>query len=245
MKKQKVIIVDDEAPARLLIKQYLDDFQEVEIAAECKNGQEAVMYIDKLEPDLVFLDIQMPLLNGFQVIQKIVHIPKIVFTTAYDNYAIKAFEVNAVDYLLKPYTEERFKQALLKALSRTDAKSLVNLTEQLQEQTEFAERLLVEHHGKLIGLNVSEILQIEASGDYSKIVTFTLQQYLSSYGISKLEQKLSPKNFIRIHRSAIVNTAAIKEVYKDGNGGYDLVLINSVTTKVSRTYADVIKNMTV
>jgi two-component system, LytTR family, response regulator len=245
MKKLKVIVIDDEAPARVLIKQYLEDFTELEVAAECKNGQEAVVMIDKLEPDLIFLDVQMPLVNGFQVIQKIIHIPKVVFTTAYDNYALKAFEVNAIDYLLKPYTNERFKQAVLKILGTTETKKIIEISEYVHESKEPAERLLVEHQGKLIGLDFSAILQVEASGDYSRIITFNQQQYLSTYGISKLEQKLPLKKFIRIHRSTIINTTAIKEVYKDGNGGYDVVLINNVTTKVSRTYADVIKNMVV
>lgn len=245
MQKHKVIIVDDEEPARHLLRQYLSDYAELVIIAECSNGEEAVLLIDKLEPDLIYLDIQMPLLNGFQVIQKIIHIPKIIFTTAYDRFALKAFEVNAIDYLLKPYTEERFRQATVKCLNTAGWRDIVQLSDHLQNETEFYSRLLIEHLGKLIAIQVTDIIHIEASGDYSKIHTNAPHPYLSSYGISKLEQKLSPKQFIRIHRSEIINITAIKEVYKDGNGGYDIILINDKKTKVSRGYAEKIKNIAI
>src|SRR6476620_8470001 len=113
---KKVIIIDDEEAARVLIKQYIANFQELEVIAECENGIEAVSAINRFEPDIVFLDIQMPGLSGFQVLKQIVHIPQIIFTTAYDQFAIKAFDLNAIDYLLKPYTRQRFNQAVSKLL---------------------------------------------------------------------------------------------------------------------------------
>lgn len=245
MSFKTVVIIDDEAPARLILRQYLEDHTDLQIVTECKNGVEAVTVIDEKEPDLVFLDIQMPLLNGFQVIQKIIHIPQIIFTTAFDKYALRAFDVNAIDYLLKPYTKERFDQAVQKAVfnSKQQRDSLLQLTDDLQKETAYPERLLLENQGRLIGLLANEILRVEASGEYSKLHTFTNKQYLSSSGISKLEQKLNPKMFIRIHRSEIINLAGVKEIQKDGNGGYNITLINNGKVRVSRGYADVIKDM--
>jgi two-component system, LytTR family, response regulator len=194
MKRISAIIIDDEAPARLILKQYIDDFFELLIIAECKNGLEAVEMINKLEPDLIFLDIQISLLNGFQVLQKITHIPKIIFTTAYDQFALKAFDINAVDYLLKPYTQERFNHAFKKCLTNEPKKNIFDLAEEPHTQGEDLERILVEYNGKHIGLEINTIAQIEASGDYSKIITTNQKQYLSSYGISKLEKNYPEKD---------------------------------------------------
>jgi two-component system, LytTR family, response regulator len=237
---KRTFIIDDEAPARIILKQYVEEFPEIEIIGECKNGAEAVAAIDKEEPDLIFLDIQMPLLNGFQVIQKIIHIPQIIFTTAYDKFALNAFNVNAIDYLLKPYTFERFEQAVTKVIHnhKPEKEKLEQLTTQLQQNKEYPERLLVETQGgRLIGLQSADIIHIEASGDYAKIITFSSQHYLTSTRMALLEQRLNPNMFTRIHRSDIININAVKEVSKDGNGGYDILLTNHHVVRASRTYA--------
>ncbi|GAB2675702.1 LytTR family DNA-binding domain-containing protein [Flavihumibacter cheonanensis] len=237
----KVLIIDDEVAARQLIREYLEDFPSLQIAGECQQGLEAVAAIDNLEPDLVFLDIQMPGLSGFQVLQQIVHIPQIIFSTAFDKYALKAFEHNAVDYLLKPYSRERFHQAVHKLLHpmNRNREQVKQLTEQLQQGKPFPERLLVEQGNRLVGLQVSDIIWIEADGDYSRIYAGK-QQYLSNLGISQLEQKLNPAVFQRIHRSAMINIHEVKEVRKEPSG-MQVVLSNGLIQKVSRSYTEALK----
>jgi two-component system, LytTR family, response regulator len=242
--KKKIIICDDEDDARLLIQQYIADYPQLQVIKECNNGPEAVSAIDSLEPDIIFLDIQMPGLSGFQVLQKIVHVPQIIFSTAFDKYALKAFDNNAVDYLLKPYTKERFAQAINKVLlgAAKNREAIKNLSDNLQSAyTAYPEKVLVESGSRMISLSVNDIHWIEADGDYTRLHT-AQKFYLSTYGISILEQKLNPAAFIRIHRSAIININLIKEVYKDINGYY-AVLQNGVTQKVGRSYTEVIKKL--
>jgi two-component system, LytTR family, response regulator len=241
---KKIIICDDEDDARLLIQQYIADYPQLQVIKECNNGPEAVAAIDSLEPDLIFLDIQMPGLSGFQVLQKIVHVPQIIFSTAFDKYALKAFDNNAVDYLLKPYTKERFAQAVNKVLlgAAKNREAIKNLSDNLQSTyTAYPEKVLVESGSRMISLSVNDIHWIEADGDYTRLHT-AQKFYLSTYGISILEQKLNPAAFIRIHRSAIININLIKEVYKDSNGYY-AVLQNGATQKVGRSYTEVIKKL--
>jgi two-component system, LytTR family, response regulator len=243
--KKKIIICDDEDDARLLIQQYIADYPQLEIIKECSNGPEAVEYINSLEPDLIFLDIQMPGLSGFQVLQKIVHIPQIIFSTAFDKYALKAFDNDAADYLLKPYTKERFKQAVNKVLvqNSSNLSGIKRLSDTLQAgYSPYPEKVLVENGSRMIAVDVNDILWIEADGDYTRLHT-AQKFYLSNYGISILQQKLNPALFIRIHRSTIVNTNIIKEVYRDINGYY-AVLQNGNIQKVGRSYIDVIKKLT-
>jgi two-component system, LytTR family, response regulator len=242
--KKKVIICDDEDDARLLIQQYIADYPQLQVIKECSNGPESVAAVDALEPDLIFLDIQMPGLSGFQVLQKIVHVPQIIFSTAFDKYALKAFDNNAIDYLLKPYTKERFARAVNKILL-AEAKSLEHirsLSDHLQAgYTAYPEKVLVESGSRMIAIFVTDIIRIEADGDYTRICT-AQKFYLSSYSMTTLEQKLNPALFVRIHRSCIVNLNMIKEVFRDNNGYY--VLLNDATKqKVGRSYEDAIKKI--
>jgi len=244
MNTKKVIIIDDEEAARLLIKQYVADLKELEVVAECENGIEAVAAINRLEPDLVFLDIQMPGLSGFQVLKQIVHIPQVVFTTAYDQYAIKAFDLNAIDYLLKPYTRQRFNQAVSKLLiqQKDNRASVSALAETFSPSPQsFSEKILVEQGNKLISLNVSDIVYLEAVKDYTYIYT-EKAKFLSSFGIGNIEQKLNPAAFLRVHRSFIINVHSIQEVHRDING-MQVLLKSGAVLKVSRTYADNIKKL--
>jgi two-component system, LytTR family, response regulator len=243
--KRKVIICDDEADARLLLQQYVTDFPQLEVVKECTNGLEAVTAIDSLEPDLIFLDIQMPGLSGFQVLQKIVHVPQIIFSTAFDKYALKAFDNNAVDYLLKPYTKQRFAQAVQKILLPTakNLDAIKNLSDSLQSTySAYPEKVLVENGNRMIAVAIQAIYWIEADGDYTRLHTKE-RNYLSNYGIGVLEQKLNPTIFVRIHRSAMVNLHCIKELYREPNGYY-VLLQNDTTHKVGRNYVDVIKKFT-
>jgi two-component system, LytTR family, response regulator len=247
MQTKKVIICDDEQDARVMIKQYLEDFSNLEIAAECKNGEEAIEAINRHTPDLIFLDIQMPVLNGFQVLQQISHIPQVIFSTAYDNYAVKAFESNAVDYLLKPYTKDRFNKAVTKVLSNIDKnlQSIRSLNDDIQAQKSiYTDTFFVQSSNKLISIKTDDIFSFEAQGDYSGIQTVHQQSFLSNYGIGALEQKLNPAVFQRIHRSTIINLNHIREILK-ADDGYKIILTNGSSHKVSRSYKDVIKKISI
>ncbi|TAD86659.1 MAG: DNA-binding response regulator [Bacteroidetes bacterium] len=240
----KVLIIDDEADARQLIRQYLEELPHMQIAAECRNGIEAVQAIDQHEPDLVFMDIQMPGLSGFQVLQQIVHIPQIIFSTAFDKYALKAFDHHAVDYLLKPYTRERFSQAIQKVMlaGNRHRDQIRQLDEQLQKETgSYPERLLVEQGNKLVSIKTNEVVWLEADGDYTRIHN-SRQFFLSGLGIGQLEQKLNPAIFLRIHRGAIINIHQIQEVHREASGP-QVVMQNGTVHKVSRTYTEALKKL--
>lgn len=240
MAVKKILIIDDEEASRLIIRQYLGDHPEMEVMGECSNGIEAVSSIDRMEPDLVFLDIQMPGFSGFQVLRNIVHVPQIIFSTAFDRYALKAFDSNAIDYLLKPYTRERFNQALSKLLVTGNSReSIQNLTQ--DTGSSYYERILLENGSKMISVHIGDITYLEADKDYTRVFTHE-RHYLSNFGIGMLEQKLNPSVFIRIHRCHIVNINSIHEVYRE-NGDTYLVLKNEVTLKVSKSYVDNIKKI--
>lgn len=237
---KKVLIVDDEKAGRTLIKEYLADFPDLILLGEVNNGVDAVKQINEFRPDLVFLDIQMPGMTGFDVLTHLQELPKIIFSTAYDKYALQAFEVHAVDYLLKPYTKERFNKAIEK-LGQGNEK-LGSLTQSLlMEKPDYPERVLVERSTKLITIAVSDILWVEAYGDYSKLHTAS-EILLSNYGISALEEKLNPASFLRVHRSSIVNLNRIKELHKYGKS-YDITMQNGDVVRVSRGYMDAIKKI--
>jgi two-component system, LytTR family, response regulator len=237
---KKVIIVDDESSGRKLIKEYLEDYKHYIVVGEANNGVDAVKIINEFKPDLVFLDIQMPGLTGFEVIEYLEEIPQIIFSTAYDKYALKAFEVHAVDYLLKPYTQERFKIAV----NRIDAnfeKIRPFAEDLLINKLNFPERILVQTAKKLITIAVKDIIRIEAFGDYSKIFTKE-SSFLSNFGISVLETKLNPELFIRVHRSSIVNINDVKELSKNATG-FDILMHNNDVVRVSRGYLENIKKL--
>ena len=236
---KKVIIVDDESAGRQLLKEYLSDFPELVVLGEANNGVDAMKLINQFKPDLVFLDIQMPGMTGFDVLKHLEEIPQIIFSTAYDQYALKAFEVHAVDYLLKPYTKERFKTAIERL---SDNKGVEKLTDSLlMENESYPEKILVQYNQKLVTLAVKEIIRIEAYGDYSKIVSSD-KTYVSNYGISQLEEKLNSSQFIRVHRSSIINIDKIKELNKYGKS-YDVTMQNGDIVRVSRGYMDAIKKI--
>lgn len=238
----KVIIVDDEAAGRQLIKQYLADFPSLILVAEENNGVDALRAINRFKPDLVFLDIQMPGMTGFEVLSHLEEVPRIIFSTAYDKYALKAFDVHAIDYLLKPYTKERFKQAIEKIDFSESQKGIAPLTADLMMNSDqYPERILVEYNKKLITVSTSEILWVEAFGDYSKLHTME-ETYVSNFGISQLEEKLDPKMFLRVHRSSIININSIKQLDKYAKS-YDVTMLNGDVVRVSRGYMSAVKKL--
>lgn len=239
---KKVILIDDESAGRKLLREYLAAYPEFVILAEANNGVDAVKLINEFKPDLIFLDIQMPGLTGFEVLTHLEEIPQVIFSTAYDQYALQAFEVHAVDYLLKPYTEERFKIALERIANRNSLDALRPLAESLlMEKQEYPERILVQASKKLITIAVAEIIRVEAYGDYSKLITHK-ESYLSNFGIGILENKLSPNIFLRVHRSAIINLHFIKEIEKYPNS-YEVIMQNGDQVRVSRGYMDNLKKL--
>lgn len=231
---KKVIIVDDEAAGRKLIKEYMIDFPELILIGEANNDVDAVKIINEFKPDLVFLDVQMPGMNGFELLPHLEELPQIIFSTAYDQYALKAFEVHALDYLLKPYTRDRFQQAL-KRLRTEKTDHILPLAENIiLGQAKYPERIIVQSGKKYITIATENIQRIEAWGDYSRLHTNN-QIYISNFGISQLSEKLNPDIFIRVHRSSVINIHSIKEVNKFP-GGYDIILQNKDVVNVSRSY---------
>lgn len=241
MSKKSVLIIDDEAHGRKLVQQYLEAYTGFRVAGECTNGLEAIRDINLLEPDLVFLDVQMPGASGFEVLQRIEHIPLVIFTTAFDSYAIEAFEASAVDYLLKPYTRERFARTMARLEQQTIFKPL-ELAKNLQ-QGDYPERILVEQHRRYKNVPVSEILYLKARGDHTEIKT-PHATYLSSMGISQLAEKLDPRIYVRVHRSTVVNMSFVKEVYKDV-GKIFVVMENGTELSVGRLYQPLIRELMV
>lgn len=239
---KKVVIVDDESAGRKLIKEYLTDFSSLILVGEANNGVDAIKVINEFKPDLIFLDIQMPGMTGFEVLSHLEEIPKIIFSTAFDQYAIKAFEVFAVDYLLKPYTKERFHNAIQRIDQSNQLPSMSPLAESvIMEKQTYPQRILVQSSKKLITIAVEDIIRIEADGDYSKLIV-NGGSYLSNYGISKLEGKLDSQVFIRVHRSSIINLQYIESVDKY-QSSYDVVMKNGDVVRVSRGYMDNLKNL--
>jgi len=245
----KAIIADDESLARNVIKKYSSAFPQIKIIAECENGLIALNKINELHPDLIFLDIQMPELDGLSMLNELKQLPQIIFTTAFNQYAIKAFEINAVDYLLKPFDKDRFAQAIQKVIEQKNSpaffqKQINNLQQSLDEllkgDKKFTSRILIKGKDGFSFLNVQDIVWFEAYSDYVKIHTKE-KYFLKNISLNELETKLNPETFIRIHRSTIVNIAFIKEMKPYFNGEYYIYLTNGEKLKLSRSYKDKLK----
>lgn len=240
MSRKSVLIIDDEEHGRVLVKQYLSSYPEFFVAGECANGIEAIQLINRSEPDLIFLDIRMPGAGGFEVLQQAEHVPQVIFTTAYDSYAIQAFEANAVDYLLKPYTKERFDNTMARLVHQNAPQALAAAAA-YRKQTGFAGRVLVEHKKRFRNIATDDIIFLRADGDYTEIHT-PEGSYLSSTGISTLSARFDPQKFVRIHRSVVVNMTYVREMYRD-IGKTFLVMENGMEFNVGRNYLPVIKDL--
>jgi len=242
--KNTCIIVDDEKLARDLICEFLEEFQEIEIIAQCAKGKEAVKQINQLKPDIIFLDVQMPDFNGFEVLAQITHQPCVIFSTAYDKYAIRAFEANAVDYLLKPIDQDRFRVAINRSLEQLenpqlDLNALITTFQSANQS--FPEHFIVQKSNKMVNVPVKDIMYFEASGDYTVLHT-TEDEYLSSKTLTSWGNLLDPNTFVRIHRSTIINFNHLSEVEKHFKGGLIVTMKNGKHLPVSRTYVSNIKN---
>ncbi len=265
----KVIVVDDEPLARRGMLVRLADFPELEIVAECSNGEEAVNAIREHQPDAVFLDVEMPGLDGFAVLQQLqlqqIELPYIIFVTAYDHYALNAFEVQALDYVLKPVEKDRLAAAVAKLTKNFEAKDhqrqkgqlaavVAQLTGEKTDQIlqrldqsqpvmneRFPEAISIKDSGEITRVPVSAIDWVDAAGDYMCIHTRDGQTHILRRTMKELEQELDPKLFVRVHRSAIVNVNTIAKLQMLANGEHQLMLTNGQAVKVSRSYKDRVK----
>jgi two-component system LytT family response regulator len=232
----KVIIIDDEPLARNLIKEFLEDQPDITIVAECGDGFEGIKQIQQYQPDLIFLDIKMPKINGFEMLEILDESPLVIFTTAYDEYAIKAFESNAVDYLLKPFSKDRLLMALKKCIAAEKTKHFLSNPEATTsiDHNPFSERIVIKQNGNILMLQTDDILFIESYDDYVKIHTIN-QCYVKKKTMSFYEKHLNPVSFIRIHRSYIVNIKSISELKSSGSDTAYVVMENGTKLSVSRS----------
>lgn len=231
------IIIDDEELARELIKNFLKDEKAIHFVKECENGFEGAKAITELKPDLIFLDIQMPKLNGFEMLDLLDHPPEVIFITAHNEYAIRAFEANAVDYLLKPYSKDRLVSAVKKALHRISAgkeqkKKLQNLV--LEPLTDFLERIVVKSGSKIKVIPVEKIIYIEAEDDYVMIHTEE-GKHLKKGTMKYFEDHLDPSAFLRVHRSYIVKIDQVSLIEPYAKENYSMKLKNGVHIRISRS----------
>lgn len=243
------VVVDDEPPARQLVREYLRAFDRIDVVGTAGSGADAVRVINETAPDLVFLDVQMPEGNGFDVLDRLHALPYVIFSTAYDEYAIQAFDAGAVDYLLKPYKRARFEQAVQRAIDRktqdggaTDyAERLAGLMREAAPPADTPNRLYVRHGEKIVPVPVQAIRWIEAAGDYAEIHTDD-DTYLASAGLGALDERLDDERFVRIHRSHLIALDAVDHLRSDGSGGYRVRLVDGTRLRVSRTYAATIRD---
>lgn len=235
----RVLIVDDEHLARALLREYLAGHPDIEVVGECANGFEAVKAIGELDPDLVFLDIQMPKLDGFEVVElagtKSANAPYYIFATAYDQYALKAFEVHAIDYLLKPFSRERLAQALDHARSRRpQPEELQAVVLDAARRRGYLERVLIKDGARVHVVPSASIDYIEAQDDYVQ-VTAAGKAWLKNQRMSELEAQLDPQVFLRIHRSWIVNVGSIARIEPASKDNYCAVLKDGAKLPISRS----------
>jgi two-component system LytT family response regulator len=241
----KAVIIDDESLAREQIISLLEDHDDVEVVAECSNGLEGYHAINQHKPHLVFLDVQMPKVNGFEMIELLDKPPVIIFSTAYDQYALKAFEVHAVDYLLKPFSEKRFAQALDQARNKLKSETGMGAGEGLSEsynQQQGLTRLVVKKSGKIIIIPVSEIYYLEATGDYVAIHTRE-ERYLKLQTMKYFEEQLEKTSFVRVHRSFIVNLDFVKRMEPYTKDSWVVIMQNEARVYVSRPGMKKLKSM--
>jgi two-component system, LytTR family, response regulator len=249
MEKIRTLIVDDEPLARERIADLLIVDTEIEIIGECGDGLAAVAAVEDHKPDLIFLDVQMPELDGFGVLEAIEEKPVVVFVTAYDLYALRAFEVHALDYLLKPFDRERFDKALQRAkhqIARERAgavnQELVALLADLKARPKPLERLVIKAGGRVFFLRVDEIEWIEAAANYVKLHVGK-ESHLLRETINGLAAKLNPDKFLRIHRSIIINLECVKELQPWSHGDYVIILQDGTQLTSSRNYREQLRKL--
>jgi len=245
--KLRCLIIDDEFLARQRLKKLLEPFDDVIIVGECRNGKEALELIPLKEPDLIFLDIQMPDMNGFNVLDKLKSKPHVIFTTAYDSYALKAFEINAVDYLLKPFDDERLSLALERIFKLKKRKNNSDLESKIKkllhqyesEENEFLNELSMHSKGRDFNINIDDVIYFKSDGNYVQIITED-KSYLYRSTMNALYSSLNTNQFLRIHRSLVLNIIYIKTCKYNSNNEFKFKLKNGETLISSRSYKTLI-----
>ncbi len=238
----RVIIVDDEDLARGLVREFLGQHADVEVVAECANGFDAVKAITELEPDLVFLDIQMPKLNGFEVVELAGRKAHYIFVTAFDQYALKAFEVHAVDYLLKPFSQQRFNEALAHARGNLRAnQGVAAMVGEAAQRNKAVDRVLIRDGAKVHVVAAEKIAYVEAQDDYVQVHAGG-KAYLKNQRLADLESQLDPAMFVRVHRSYIVNIGCISRI-EQGKDSHGAILADGTRIPVSRSGLQKVKDL--
>jgi len=232
----KIVIIDDEPLARSIVKEYLQKHTELELSQECGDGFEGVKAIQQHKPDLIFLDIQMPKINGFEMLELVDDPPAVIFTTAFDEYAIKAFEAHAVDYLLKPFNQERFDKAIAKWLQQADStkESTKDLLETASLSPAQAQRIVIKDGSKIKIIPAHEVFYLEAADDYVKVHTKD-GYFLKSKTMGHFEQVLDANQFVRSHRSYIINISQITRIDPYEKDNHVAVLKSGAKVPVSRS----------
>lgn len=242
----RTLIVDDMLLARQRLGRHLKKDPDIVVVGESTNGKEAVAAIESIKPDLVFLDVQMPEMDGFEVVEAIgvEKMPVVIFVTAFDQFALRAFEVHAIDYLLKPFDEERLQRTLTRAKTIIHRDESVNLNERmriffedLRSEPKFIKRLAIKTAGRTIYVFVDEIDWIAAAGNYLEL-HIGKKMYLLRERLNVLEAKIDPQKFVRIHRSTVLNVERVKEVHPLFNGDQIVFLHNGTELTISRTYRE-------
>jgi two-component system, LytTR family, response regulator len=234
------VITDDEVLARQKLRQLLRNEPEIEIVGECATATEAIDLVRATQPDLLFLDIRMPGMDGFDIVGALSSdpsfvLPRIIFTTAYDRYAIRAFEIHAVDYLLKPFTEERLHSAVERALEQIQAPAPHTNGASSSNGRQYTKRIVFKSRGRILFLPISDIRWIGAEENYVRICTES-ETHLLRETMTRLEEKLDPQMFLRVHRSSIVNLQYVKEVRTEKDGEFAVLLVNGQKIAMSRSY---------
>lgn len=227
----KALLIDDEELARSIVLEYLKEHVDVQVVGECSNGYEAVKLVSEMRPDILFLDIQMPKLNGFEVIELIEENPAVIFTTAFDEFALKAFEVNAIDYLLKPFSKERFSKAL-DAYRNGKNKGLTSAKEAIN-QLDYQQRIVIKDNQEIAIIPFEDLCFIEAYDDYVKIHT-AHKKYVKKKTLSSYEKELNPSLFVRVHRSFIINISKLQRIENYEKNCYRAILTNGDRVPISR-----------
>ena len=234
----KAILIDDEPLAREVVKEYLEDYPEIEVIAECSDGFEGVKAIAQHQPDLIFLDIQMPKITGFEMLELIEHRPGVIFTSAFDEYAIKAFEAHAIDYLLKPFSKDRFKKAVEKWIEKQNLSEVKQQVQALLQNAPISpvhsERIVVKSGSSIKIIPTTDVLYLEAYDDYVKIHT-SEGVFLKNKTMQFFENSLDERQFVRVHRSFIVKVPEITKLVPYEKDSYRVVTKSGESLPVSKT----------
>lgn len=236
----KVLIVDDEELARRLLREYLGRHDDVVIVGESENGLEAVKDIARLNPDLVFMDIQMPKLNGLEVLELAQRYAGVIFTTAYDQYALKAFDLHAVDYLLKPFSQARFDEALAQARKALGQAAPVAVKQLVSRAGERLERILIRDRGQVHVIAVDKVAYVEAQDDYIAIQAEG-RSYLKTQSLSELEAQLDPARYVRVHRSFLINIDSLQRIERQSKDSQVALMRDGKQIPISRAGYERIK----